>query len=314
MALTFPNYKSAYYPAADWMEGISAFSFAGWFRADTVTAGVRQYAFSHYGSTNRISLRKDNAATEYWRFAVVSGGVSAVVDDTTGAVSAGTIYHLAGTWTPGSATGLAIYRNGALVTTASTATQSGTYSTEGTIPMYLGARKASSDFGLCSIEGLSLWTDTVLTADQVAALYHGAWPHQIQAPCAALWLLDDVLLTSIPDYSGNGRHIESATIDGATAGGIIGRAEDPSWLGGPGGSGTSTVAGPADPDPWVLAATVTHPTTEAELLGLTPGTTYEFAVSAVDAQGEESTLSAAVEGTPTAVLTRHTRRWQWVGH
>lgn len=314
MALTFPTLKSAYYPSANWMDGIASFSFAGWFRADTVTAGVRQYAFSHYGSTNRISLRKDNGATPYWRFAVVSGGVSTTIDDTTGAVAAGAIYHLAGTWTPGSASGLAIYRNGALVTTASTATQSGTYATEGTIPFYLAARKASSDFGLVSLEGLSLWTDTVLTADHVAALYHGAWPHQVQAPCAALWLLDSQLLTSIPDYSGQGRHIEAATIDGASAGGILGRSEDPSWAGAPGGSGTSTVAGPADPDPWVLAATATHPVTEAEILGLTPGTAYEFAVSAVDAQEEESALSAVVEATPTAALTRHTRRWQWIGH
>jgi hypothetical protein len=314
MALTFPNYASAYFPGASWMDNLSSFSFAGWFRADTVSAGVRQYAFAHYGSTNRISLRKNNGATEYWRFAVVSGGVSATVDDTTVAVAAGTVYHLAGTWTPGSASGLAIYRNGTLVTTASTASQSGPYATEGTVPLYLGARKASSDYGLMTLEGLSLWTDTVLTADQVSALYHGSWPHQIQATPAAVYLLDDELLTSIPDYSGQGRHIDAATISGATAGGIIGRAEDPSWLGGPGGSGTSTVAGPAEPDPWLLAATATHPVASVELLGLTAGTTYEVAVTAVDAQALESGYSAVAEVTPTATLTRHTRRWQWVGH
>jgi hypothetical protein len=314
MALTFPANKAAYYPAANWLDGIASFSFALWVRPDTITAGVRQYAFAHYGATNRISLRKNNEATELWRFAVVSGGVSVVVDDTTDAVAAGTVYHLAGTWVPGSATGIAIYRNGALVATASTTGQAGTYATEGAIPLYLGARKAANEYAKATIEGASFWAGSVLTAAQILSLYQGAWPHQIQATCSALYLCDEALLTAIPDYSGQGRGIEAATVDGATAGGTIGRWEDPVWSVGAGSLGASSVPGPPDPDPWALAGVSTHPVVEAEILGLTPGTAYEFCVTAVDAQGLESGYSAVAEATPTAALTTHVRRWQWVGH
>jgi hypothetical protein len=315
MALQFADLKAAYYDDADFLDGISSFSFACWLKINTLSVGSRQYPWGHKGVTNGISLRKDNGATEYWRFGVTCNGVTNTVDDTTGAVAQDVWYHIAGTWEPGSATGIAIYRNGALVDSNSTTAQSGTYDSGGSVDFYIGAQKNLTNYFKGSVEGLCIWTDTVLTANQILALYWVGWPHLAGCPRPdAIYALTEGTITRIPDSSGNGRHIESATIatSGVTAVATSGKWEAPDEL--PGGYYDQGSAGPGEPNPWTLFATVTHPTTSSTVTGLTNITAYEFVVSAVDTTGNESNYSDTVEATPQAVTTKHTSALKWIGH
>jgi hypothetical protein len=314
MANTFSSTHSAYYDNADWLDNAASFSFAVWVNLAAVTTGSRQYVFSHYGATNRISLRKDNGATEYFRFAVVSGGISATVDDTTGTPVAGTPYHIAGTWTPGSATGIAIYRNGALVDTGNTTSQTANYDSGGSVDLYLGARAVSSNYLNGSIENLCLWPGTVLTPAQILELYYSGWWQLANVTRPACQYACQTSITRIPDLSGNGRHIESATIDttGVTLTPSIGKWDDLTV-----GQGITQQQGaaytppaPDDPDPWTLHGYVTHPTTTDTVTGLTNGTEYEFAVAALDVDGNVSEKCSAVACTPHDIPIKHTRRWR----
>lgn len=316
MAWTFPTTKQAYFDNANWLDGITSLSFACDVRLDTFSAGVNQGIFGHTGSTNYFRFQK-LGTTDLWNFYVTSGGIPKFVSDTTGSPAAGTIYHMAGTWVPGSATGLAIYRNGALVTTASTATQSGAYNSGGNVDLYLNSIAHDNRIGYCSLENLAIWINYVLDAGEVAALYWVGWPHLAVAKAPAVfWQFNQELLTRLPDASGNARHIEAAQIDtGVTAGGLMGKYEDP-WQGWSGGYRQSA-AGPPAPNPWELAGTVNHPVVTKTVGGLTNTTTYEFSVIAKDnaTPANESTRSTIVEATPSAsgITYVHVPRRVWGG-
>jgi hypothetical protein len=307
MAIQFPDLNAAQYDNANWLDNVDSVSWSGWVSWDTIDVGNRQYAWGHRGAVDRSSFRKNNAATEYARWSLTAGGVNVTVDDTITPV-AGTVYHFVLTWEANSATGMKLYRNGSLINTSSTTTQTANYNSGGNVDLYIGCYSNNNAFGKITGEGFIYWPGVVLDADQAARLYYEGWPHLAQCPKpAALYELNGSSLTRIPDSSGNSRHIESAFIDsGVVDAGRVGKWEDPSSE--TAGFYRQGAAGPSPPNSWTLIETVTHPTNTSTATSLSNGTTYEFMVTALDDSGNESVESAIVEATPFAVNSTHAER------
>lgn len=312
MAVQFPTYKQAYYDNANWLDDVSSWSWASWVQFDSVAVGSRQTICGHYGATNRFYIRKTTGTPELFQASITSGGVYKAITDTTGAPVVDTAYHLAVTWEAGSATGLKIYRNGAYVTAVSTSTQTANYNSGGNVDLYVGSLKKDTDTLRGQIEGFGIWAGTVLTANQIAALYWSGWPHLAGLPKPTVWWPGLGYNGRIQDWSGNGRHIEAATIDATVAAAsTIGQWDAP-WHSG--GSSTQGAAGPAAPNEWTLFGTTTHPTVTLDVTGLVNDTMYDFAVTAVDDDANESVKSATVTATPEDIGTVHTEKLVFIGH
>jgi hypothetical protein len=316
MAWTFGT-KQAFYDDANWLDNISSLSFSVWCRIDTLhSPAENQGIFGHEGSTNYIRFQK--YTNDQWHFYIKSGGVGKEVYDSTASVVQGTIYHMAVTWEKASATGLKIYRNGTIVGSAvSTATQTADYNSGGNVDFYISGTKDNNRIGHCTVESLAMWTNYVLDAGEVMALRWLGWPHLATGKQpTAYWPMSQELLTRLPDISGNARHIEAATIDSSpTAGGLLGKYEDPSVLAT--GGYRQSAAGPPAPNPWTLLGNVTHPTATSTVTSLVNGTVYEFSVIAKDdaTPANESTRSATVEATPSTsgITYVHVPRFVWGG-
>lgn len=313
MSVKFLNYDDCYYDNADFLDDATSFSIASWIRMDTITVGSWQGIWSHYGGTNRIYLRKNDGTPELFRLSITSGGVNVTIDDTTGAPVAGTVYHIGITWIKGIAGGLNIYRNGTHVTSASTATQTANYHSGGAVDFYVGALRSAISYGKCTVEGLTIWKDYILSATEMAALYRVGWPHLISAPRpTAFWPFQEGNARA-SDLSGNGRHItifESSPVADVT----IGHWEDPDQPGTYTKPGTPG-SGPPEPNPWTLFGSTTHPIATSTITGLVNDTTYEVKVNAVDTSDNESVDSDILEVTPAASAGAiHVPRHVFIGH
>jgi hypothetical protein len=311
MSIIFPSAKFAQFPNADFLNSMASFSFACWVRYETITTANKQYAWSHAGATNQISCRKDSTSDKV-RFSVTAGSV-AVTRDSVAAISAATKYHLAGTWKPNDAAGMALYLNGALEGTSSTTTQSVSYdSLDATTPLCLAAKKPSSDINGATVEALMIWKDRVLTAAQVLQLYYHGWPHLVGLPAPAVSYPVLSGTAQIPDASGNSRHIVAANISsGVTEGPVLGRWRAPRRTG-----AMSLKAGAVAPSagPWILDSSPAVGTTSKMISGLTPGTLYEVRVLAVDAAGNVSPDSALAQAYAQATIDPHVARPMLFGH
>lgn len=307
MALSFGS-AQAYYDDGDFLLGCTSLTFAAWARLDTFYAATRQALWGHTGSVDNFRFQKDT--NEQWHAVVTCGGVQKQVWDTTGAVVGGTKYHVAFTWKTGDAAGLRIFRNGAFVSSISTVSQVGTYAAESGINLYLDGISNNNRLGYCSLECFALWVNYAATDQQILDLYRAGWPHlAIPKKLSLLWYCSGGSPTYIPDSSGSGRHIQSGWIEATpTDGGLLGRYEDEDQ--GWGGDLRPFAAGPPPPNPWTTwPADVPHPAASVLITGLTNGTVYEFAMTAVDTSGNESILSNIVESTPVAPpATVHTPR------
>lgn len=313
MAIKFAVNQRCWYDNANWMDNIWQFSWAGWVRFDTIDTTQYQFVWAHPGATDRMEVYKRLTNPQYVRFQVYAGGVGMFVDDESGVPVAGTAYHFAVTWTPHTTGGMKIYRNGTLVGTANTTTQTANYNSGGSVDLFFAAKNAMS-YGLCTLEGHSFWTDSILTANQIQALYWCGWPHLCAPKPAASYPFERPIVNRFRDASGNGRHILPAWI-GATnpsSENPIGKWDDPHQDFGE--CHVPSAAGPADPNPWTYWATTTHPTVASTVTGLSNGTTYEFSTTAVDSSANESLHSAIYEAMPSAVAARHTPRRKFFGH
>ena len=305
MGLKFDLNKFAQYPSASFCNNISSFSFSAWVRFDTITTGNKNYLFSHAGVTNQISCRKDST-TDKIRFSVTSGAV-AVTKDSGSAVSAATRYHVAGTWQVNNASGIKLYLNGALDGSAgSTTTQTANYdSSDATTPIVLGGKTPTSNLGDLTLEGVHLWTGTILTASQIAALYYCGHYYLAGLPipeiCYGLWNG----ITQIQDLSGHGRHITSGNISstGVSDAGMFGRWER-ERVGGQ-HPVRVTAAGPPVSGPWILGATVSFAATGAMVSGLTEGVLYDLMVRAEDQVPNESADSAVSQAIAKSSAVTH---------
>ncbi len=281
-------------------------------RPDTV--GVTdQYVFGYRGSTDQTSFRWKGSET-LWRYTVVAGGVSKYADETVDAV-AGTTYHFAGTWTKADATGMKLYKNGALISTVNTTTQTANCAPGAATDLYLAAFSAANSPGICTLENVMFAPGVVWTADQIARLYYSGWWHLANvAKPAAIYELSGAKLTQLDDISGNKRHITSGWITGTlSAATQIGKREAPYrpqefYMAGAAGTG------PPTPNPWTLFGSSTHPTVTKAVTGLVNGTAYEFCVSAVDSSANEGVKSDTAEGTPNGVTITHVPRRVFLGH
>ena len=313
MSLTFPTSKLAWYPNANFLDDISSFSAAGWVRFDTITTANQQFVFSHKGGTNQLGLRKD-ATTDHWKFSTTVGGVNVVNDLTTPV--AGTKYHVAVTWTKNSSTGQKLYVDGALIDTDSTTGQTVNYDSGGGSSLILASRTdTGSNFGVNTLENWCFWPGVLLTANQIAQLRLVGWYHLVGLPAPAVFwsLLNGASV--IKDWSGNGRHITSATMSasGITDGGLIGKWEKPR-LAGKGAQVQTAVAAPPGPNPWIEATPDTlHPLMTKQISGLVNDTPYEFKVNAVDDAGNVSADSAIVQATPSGATVIHTVKRRLLG-
>lgn len=311
MAIKFPVNARCYYDNANWLDNISAFSWAGWVRFDTIDTNSLQFVWAHVGATDRMEVYKLRTNGRV-RCQVYAGGIGQFVEDSTGSPVAGTTYHLAATWTKAATGGLKIYRNGVFVAQSNTTTQTGNYNSGGSVDLVFGARN-TINYGLCSLEGHGFWPGAVLTAEQIRCLYWSGWPHLVAPKPAAFYTFAPETLTTFKDSSGNSRHITSTWISGAVAtAGTIGKWDAPDAF--PGDAYRVSAAGPVTPNDWTLFGSVTHPTVTSTVTGLTNGTTYELAVTALDESGNESQLSAIVEATPSAVAVKHVPRRVFRGH
>lgn len=306
MALTNAENETSYYPSANFLDNVSALSFSVWVKPTTIYEW-QQYVISHYGSTNRFVFYKKYGTGSYWRFAVTSGGYQVYADDSTDAVAVDTVYHIAGTWELNVAGGIKIYRNGSLVDSNDTTSQSVNYSSGGGVSLSLMAQKDSAALDLPGdYEGVAIWGGVALSAQQIKALYWSGWPHLAGCPRPSVFYrLSRDYSGRIPDWSGNGRHIESAYCGASNVGAAdIGKWEQPHFP--ISDQGLQGAAGPAPPNPWTLWDTITHPTLTDTVTGLSNGTAYEFSLTALDDSDNESTRSATVEATPSGTATVHT--------
>lgn len=302
MAWDLEDYCDVYYDDANFMDSQSVLSVCIRLQLNAINTGVNQYVLSHKGATNQFSLRKLNTDLA-WRWSVTSGGVSVTCDDSSVTPAIDTTYCLCGMWKKNDASGMEIWRDGVSRNTASTTTQSSDYDSGGSVDLYTGARKFNDSYGKCDIEEVWLWANHELTLAQVVALNAGEhWLNIAGLPKpSAWWEFNENMLDRIPDRSGNGRNIESATIDAVhppSAGGIL-TPRSPRCIIAPGSSHRTAVAGPSEPNPWTLWEEILHPVAASTVTGLTNTTTYEFKINAVDQSGNVSADSAIVEETPT---------------
>lgn len=304
MALKFPTNVYAKLLGASWLDAQSKISAFCRVRFDSVITANSQFIFRYrLGTTgDQISIRKD-VTTNKLKLSMTAGG-ALVTKESVSALVAGTIYAIGISWEKNNANGLKLFIAGAEEGSGgSTTSQTGDLNA-GSGDLFIAARPATpaAEFGICTIETFGLWTGHNLTLAQHLLLSGGAWPHQIGSlPRPALFLpCFQQLLTRIPDLSGNGRSIESSGIVGTILDGAqLGQWMDPdSWSSG--GSQEGSGGGAPAPNPWTLDQEVTKPTAAATVAGLTNGTVYEFYVSALDNDGNESSPSSTVEATPAA--------------
>lgn len=310
MALQFPTSKWAHYPNANWLDNVDSFSLAGWVRFDTVTTGNKQFVFSHKGSTNKFSLRKDST-TDNWKFSVTAGGVN-VLNDVSGVVAT-TKYHVACTWLKNSATGQKIYVNGSLLDTDSTTSQTANYdSGGGSSLIWASETDGGSNFGVCTLEGWSVWPGVVLTLADVTQHRFSAWPSNLSLAAPGVFYPFQTGTTEIKDWSGNKRHITSVSA-GTSHVVSLGKWERPTRLQAGTVVGATTTTPPA-PAAWTRWPTpVAHPGQSLNLTGLTNNVAYEVRLIARDTVNNESTPSATSEATPTDAVIVHRRRRRLIG-
>lgn len=302
MAWDFQDYCDVYYDDANFMDSQSVLSVFFRFQLNSINTGINQYLVSHKGATNQFSMRKHSGDT-YWRWSVTSGGTAVTCDDSSATPAAATNYSLAGMWKKNDASGMQIWRDGVSRNTASTTTQTSDYDSGGSVDLYVGARKFNDSYGKCDIEEVLVWAGHELTTAQVVQLNKGHhWLNIAGLPKpSAWWEFNERMLTRVPDRSGNGRNIESATIDSThppAVGGIL-LPRTARKIISPASSSSASVAGPGEPDPWTFWEDVLHPVAASTVTGLTNATTYEFKVNALDQTGNVSADSAIVEATPS---------------
>lgn len=322
MAIKFLTSEFCYLGSASFLDGITALSVHFRVRFDTVGAGS-QFVFRHrLGTTgDQISVRKDSGGKLRW--SVTAAGTSSTRDSVF-TPAAATVYDILLTWQQGQSTGMFIYLNGALDTSGTSTTGQGTYDSLGG-NLVIAARESplpsATEYGQCTLEHLTFWPGQVLTLAHALALYEGAWPHQLAVPAPAIFLpmFGDQVATLI-DWSGNDRKIidgasgntpPSDIIGGATEANYLRVIQDP-WP----DQGAFVAAGAssgASPNPWTLHQQYTHPTAAVTLSGLTPGTTYELKVTALDQATNESVDSEVVEAVAQSAVIRHTRKLRFVG-
>jgi hypothetical protein len=301
MSWDFGEYCDVYYDDANFLDAHSEVSFFTRFRFNSINTGVSQYIFAHVGATNKFSFRK-NASDTYFRWSMTSGGVFVPSDDVVTPV-ADTVYSFAGRWKKNDASGMELWRDGTSEDTSSTTTQSSDYDSGGSVDLYVGAFSFNNAYCKADIQELMLWTGHSLTQLQVTQLHQGFhWLEIPGLPKPAVWYdFEGRLLTRLPDRSGNGRHIEAATIDVSTPptdGGIL-LPRSPRSIHVFGSSKREAASGGGPPNPWTFYEDVLHPVAASTVTGLTNTTTYEFKINAADESGNVSQDSAIVEATPT---------------
>lgn len=322
MAVKFLTSEYAYMDPAGWFDGITACSVHCRVRFDTVGASS-QFIFRHRlgPSGDQISLRKDSGGKLRWS---VTAGGTATTRDSVFTPAAATVYDILCTWQQGQSTGMYLYLNGVLDSSGPSTTSQGTYNSLGG-NLFLAAREQASptatEYGQCTLEHFTIWFGVVLDAGHALALYEGAWPHQlaVASPAIFLPLFGDQAATLI-DWSGNDRKIVDGATGGDPATDIIGGAVEANYLrpiqdpfpDDMAFTGAGATVGPS-PGPWVLGATISHPTASGTLTGLTPGTLYEVKVNAVDETLNESVDSAVVESVAQATQVVHHRKLRFVG-
>jgi len=313
LSFDYPPWAYARSQTADWLIGATQISFALWCRFDTIEAPANyQYVWSHRGADGAHGLRLNTDGK--FRIVTYTGGTY-VNKSSTVTPSEDTVYHVMGSWKINDASGLRMWVDGSEQGTAtSTTSQSGTYQPGTANNLWLGVYSANSNAGRCSVEGLIVVRDYLWTDNDVAELQHTGYPW-----CFA-WAGNDhcfypcwgVSPGRIPDWSGNGRHMEPGDITGTpTDGGIMGQWYAP-WMAG-GSLPLDTTTG-ATPQTWTEFGSGTlHPETEETVTGLSNGTTYEFIVRAEDQAGNLSAESVIVEATPQSYLKHFTRNvwWPW---
>jgi hypothetical protein len=302
MAWDLEDFCDVYYDDANFMDSQSVLSLCIRFQLNSINTGVNQYLVSHKGATNQFSIRKHSDDNK-WRWSVTSGGTAVTCDDSSATPAIDTTYCLCGMWKKNDASGMEIWRDGVSRNTASTTTQTSDYDSGGSVDLYVGARKFNDSYGKCDVEEVWLWAGHELTLAQVQALNDGChWLDIAGLPKpSAWWEFNERMLTRVPDRSGNGRSIESATIDSThppSAGGII-LPRSPRCIIAPASNHRVSVSGPAEPNPWTFWEDVLHPVAASTVTGLTNTTTYEFKVNALDQTANISADSAIVEATPS---------------
>ena len=320
MAVKFLTSEFAYLAAASFLDNVTAMSVHFRVRFDTVGAGS-QFVFRHrLGTTgDQISVRKDSGGKLRW--SVTAAGTSGTRDSAF-TPAAATVYDVLLTWQQGQANGMGIYINGVLDVLGTSTTGQGTYDTLGgnlTVAARENPLPAATEYGQCTLEHLTFWPGQVLTLAHALALYEGAWPHQIAVPAPAIFLplFGDQVATLI-DWSGNDNKIidgnapDSDIIGGATEANYLRVIQDPWPDQGAFAAAGASVGG--SPNPWLLYGTqMPHPAASLQLTGLTPGTTYELRLTAVDETGNESVESSTVEAQAQNAIIVHTPRLKFVG-
>jgi len=306
MAWQLYTYENMYYDDANFLDSQTELSFFLRARIDTLYALNSQVVLSHRGAGNEWYVRKRGTAPEQMQFRVITGGYYATAADTGWTPIAGEIHSWGGRWKKDTAVnGITIVRDGATGYEATTAGQTVTYDSGGSVDLYLGAYTYNNSPWRGSIEDVMIWTGYSLTTAQIARLHAGyRWFEIVGLPRPAVWYpLNGGLIGRAPDLSGNNRHIEQATIehyDLDVDGGVFAVNRPPPTIGwSPSLPYRPVPAGTPSPNAWEFVGETVHPTVTKTVDGLTNGTAYEFTVTAVDSSGNESGYAPLIELTPS---------------
>lgn len=276
-------------------------SFACWVRLSSLQT-ADQGVISHRGTDGQASLRR-TAAEGVWRYSVTIPGGAWVTKDSTGSVTAATLYRVCGSWQKNSASGIRLWVNGSEQGSASSTTsQTANYNPGVNTELFIGHRSATSNALYGDVEGVIWVADYLWTAADIAELtYTGLpWFQSWAGNPHVCWILDPGLMSRIPDVGSDAQHIEAGGISGTpTTVDWLGKYE-PLWIGtGGGGPGRDDVGGAvADPDWTEFGSGVSAPETCQTITGLSNGTAYQFKMRAEDPAGNLSADSLIVEATP----------------